>query len=72
MRRDTPPDRSGARSSTPRGADASAERQPSTGRTGVTIGFLVIVLLALLFYFFWRSTGARDESGQRPPPVRVT
>ena len=72
MRRDTPPDPSGAQSATPPGADAAAQREPSTGRTGITIGILVVVLLALLFYFFWRSTGARDETGQRPPPVRTT
>jgi hypothetical protein len=46
------------------------ETAPATaGRTGVAIGILVVTLLALAFYFYWRTTGARDESG-RPPQVR--
>lgn len=42
----------------------------SRGRTGVAIGILVVTLLVLAFYFYWRSTGFRDESGRRPPPPR--
>ena len=40
------------------------------GRTGVAIGILIVTLLALAFYFYWRTTGARDASGQRPTPPR--
>jgi hypothetical protein len=40
---------------------------PATaGRPGVAIGILVVTLLALAFYFYWRTTGARDETGRRP------
>ncbi|MEJ7812647.1 MAG: hypothetical protein WKG32_19700 [Gemmatimonadaceae bacterium] len=57
----------------PVGAEgAPAERTPSTGRTGVTIGILVVVLAALLFYFYWRSTGALDSSGHRPTAPAAT
>lgn len=42
----------------------------SRGRTGVAVGILVVTLLVLAFYFYWRSTGFRDESGRRPPPPR--
>ena len=46
------------------------ETAPATaGRTGVAIGILVVTLLALAFYFYWRTTGARDQTG-RPPQVR--
>lgn len=46
------------------------ESAPATaGRTGVAIGILVVTLLALAFYFYWRTTGARDEDGPRPQPV---
>jgi hypothetical protein len=46
------------------------EAPPATaGRTGVAIGILVVTLLALAFYFYWRTTGARDENGRRPQPV---
>ena len=44
---------------------------PTTrGRTGVAIGILLVTLLALAFYFYWRTTGMRHESGQRPPAPR--
>ena len=43
---------------------------PSRGRTGVAIGILIVTLLALAFYFYWRSTAMRDESGRRPAPPR--
>jgi hypothetical protein len=47
------------------------EPVPTTrGRTGVAIGILVVTLLALAFYFYWRATGMRDEAGRRPPPPR--
>lgn len=51
------------------------------GRTGVAIGILIVTLLALAFYFYWRTTGAPDESGRRPqvreistvgPPEAIT
>ncbi len=44
----------------------------SKGRTGVMVGILVAVLLALAFFFYWRQTGFLDESGKRPPPPRDT
>lgn len=44
---------------------------PTTrGRTGVAIGIVIVTLLALAFYFYWRTTGMRDDSGRRPPPPR--
>ena len=47
------------------------ESVPATrGRTGVAIGILVVTLLALAFYFYWRTTGAVDDSGRRPAPPR--
>ncbi len=39
------------------------------GRTGVAIGILVVTLLAVAFYFYWRATAMRDEGGRRPPPA---
>lgn len=46
---------------------SETESVPTTrGRTGVAIGILVVTLLALAFYFYWRTTGARDDSGRRP------
>ena len=42
----------------------------SRGRTGVAIGILIVTLLTLAFYFYWRTTGFRDESGRRPAPAR--
>jgi hypothetical protein len=50
---------------------AETETVPTTrGRTGVAIGILVITLLALAFYFYWRTTGMRDDGGRRPDPAR--
>ena len=47
------------------------ETVPTTpGRTGVAIGILIVTLLALAFYFYWRTTGAVDESGRRPAPPK--
>ncbi len=43
----------------------------STGRTGITLGLLVLALAALAFYFFWSRTGARTPEGKRPPPPVV-
>ncbi|MGQ0713886.1 MAG: hypothetical protein ACT4PJ_09140 [Gemmatimonadaceae bacterium] len=40
----------------------------TTGRTGVAIGILVVTLLALAFYFYWRTTGMRGEGGRPPAP----
>ena len=43
------------------------EAPPATaGRTGVAIGILVVTLLVLAFYFYWRMAGAPDETGRRP------
>ncbi len=36
---------------------------------GVVIGILVVLLIALGVYFFWRGTGYRDEAGRRPQPA---
>ncbi|HJU69736.1 MAG TPA: hypothetical protein VJ650_15960 [Gemmatimonadaceae bacterium] len=50
-----------------------SETEPVTttrGRTGVAIGILIVTLLTLAFYFYWRTTGVRDESGRRPAPPR--
>jgi hypothetical protein len=50
---------------------SETETAPTTrGRTGVAIGILVVTLLALAFYFYWRTTGMRDAGGSRPPPPR--
>jgi hypothetical protein len=58
----------------PRDGDCSVsetETVPTTrGRTGVAIGILIVTLLALSFYFYWRTTGMRDENGRRPSPPR--
>lgn len=44
---------------------------PTTrGRTGVAIGILVVTLLAVAFYFYWRTTEMRGEGGRRSPPPR--
>jgi hypothetical protein len=46
---------------------------PATrGRTGVAIGILIVTLVALAFYFYWRATGMRDEGGRRPPPREIS
>ena len=37
------------------------------GRTGVAIGILIVTLVALAFYFYWRATGMRDDGGRQPP-----
>jgi hypothetical protein len=56
-----------------RAGDDPVATTPSTGRTGVVIGILIVALLALGFYFYWRGTGARDETGRRPgPPPSAT
>ena len=50
---------------------SETESVPVTrGRTGVAIGILVVTLLALAFYFYWRTTGMRDERGRHPAPPR--
>ncbi len=50
---------------------SETETVPTTrGRTGVAIGILIVTLLALAFYFYWRTTGMRDGSGRRPSPPR--
>jgi hypothetical protein len=47
-----------------------AETAPTTrARTGVAIGILIVTLLALAFYFYWRTTGMQ-EGGRRPPAPR--
>jgi hypothetical protein len=52
---------------------ADPESAPTTaGRTGVAIGILVVTLLVLAFYFYWRTTGARDETGRRPQAREVS
>jgi hypothetical protein len=49
------------------------EAPPATaGRTGVAIGILVVTLLVLAFYFYWRTTGARDGTGRRPQTREVS
>ncbi|MDQ6887289.1 MAG: hypothetical protein M3068_08345 [Gemmatimonadota bacterium] len=49
--------------------DPGASDAPvSTGRTGTLVGILLVMLLALGVFFFWRGTGARDATGHRPPP----
>lgn len=40
-----------------------------SGRQGVVIGILIVVLLALAVYFFWRGTGVRDANGRHPAPA---
>ena len=40
------------------------------GRTGVAIGILIVTLLALAFYFYWRTTGMVDDAGRHPAPPR--
>lgn len=38
---------------------ADTEPTPTTrGRTGVAIGILIVTLLAIAFYFYWRTTAA--------------
>ena len=50
---------------------SETESVPVTrGRTGVAIGILVVTLLALAFYFYWRTTGMRDQDGRRPAAPR--
>jgi hypothetical protein len=39
--------------------------------TGVVIGILTVLLIALGVFFFWRGTGYRDQAGRRPPPPAV-
>ncbi len=52
---------------------SETETGPATrGRTGVAIGILVVTLLALGFYFYWRTAAMRGESGRRPSPPRET
>ena len=40
--------------------------------TGVVIGILVVLLIALGVYFFWRGTGVTDEQGRHPSPPADT
>ena len=52
-------------------SETETESTPaSRGRTGVAIGILIATLLAVAFYFYWRTTGMRDTNGRRPPPPR--
>ena len=51
-------------------SETEAETAPTTrGRTGVAIGILIMTLLVLAFYFYWRTTGIQ-EGGRRPPAPR--
>jgi hypothetical protein len=45
------------------------ETPTTRGRTGVAIGILIVTLLVLAFYFYWRTTGMQ-EGGRRPPAPR--
>ncbi|MGH7720430.1 MAG: hypothetical protein ACREON_16490 [Gemmatimonadaceae bacterium] len=49
--------------------DSNPSGPRSTGRTGTMVGILVTVLLMLVLYFYWRTTGVRDEEGRRPLPA---
>lgn len=50
---------------------SESEIAPTTrGRTGVAIGILIVTLLTVAFYFYWRTTGMRDETGRRPQLIR--
>ena len=50
---------------------SETESVPVTrGRTGVAIGILVVTLLVLAFYFYWRTTGMVDDGGRHPAPPR--
>ena len=50
---------------------SETESVPVTrGWTGVAIGILVVTLLVLAFYFYWRTTGMVDDGGRRPAPPR--
>jgi hypothetical protein len=48
-----------------------AEPPIEDGHKGVVIGLLVLVLIALVIFFFWRGTGVRDDSGRHPQPTPV-
>jgi hypothetical protein len=45
------------------------ETPTTRGRTGVAIGILIVTLLVLAFYFYWRTTGMQ-EAGRRPTALR--
>ena len=50
---------------------SETETVPVTrGRTGVAIGILVVTLLVLAFYFYWRTTGMVDDGGRHPAAQR--
>lgn len=50
---------------------SETESLPVTrGRTGVAIGILIVTLLTLAFYFYWRTTGMVDDGGRHPTPPR--
>ena len=50
---------------------SETETAPTTrSRTGVAIGILIVTLLTVAFYFYWRTTGMRDETGRRPQLIR--
>ena len=50
---------------------SETESLPVTrGRTGVAIGILIVTLLTLAFYFYWRTTGMVDQGGRHPAPPR--
>jgi hypothetical protein len=52
---------------------SETETVPTTrGRTGVAIGILIVTLLALAFYFYWRTTGMRDDGGRPAPPREIS
>lgn len=42
-------------------------RKMSTGRTGLIIGAVVVILMLATFVYFWRGSGARQPDGTRPP-----
>ncbi len=43
----------------------------STGRTGLVLGAVVVLVMLAAFVFFWRGSGARQPDGTRPPPAPV-
>jgi hypothetical protein len=46
-------------------------RKISSGRTGLIVGAVVVLLMLVAFVFFWRGSGARQPDGTRPPPAPV-
>lgn len=52
-------------------AETELQRRTAARQRGAMIGILVVVLIVLAVFFYWRGTGARDAQGHHPPKAAI-